>query len=197
MSSAAYAADGLYGSVQLGPAWLMDSALSDTSGLGLDGDAEFETGFATTGAVGFKLGMARVEAEISYRQSGFDTVNILGFPFSVSGDITALSGMLNGYFEMEVQEGLTPFVMAGVGMSNVSMDDVTFDGSPVPDDDDTVFAYQVGVGAGFGLTEHVMLDLGYRYFATLDPEFADNEVKVEYGSHSFMLGARVFFFLMP
>lgn len=203
VSPAAFAADGLYGSVQLGPSWLMDSKLTDTSGLGFDEDAAFETGFATTGAIGFKLGMARVEGEISYRRNGFDEIRSMGTATSVSGDITALSGMLNGYFEMEVQEGLTPFVMAGVGVSNVSLDDVTVEVDPpvppvpVPDQDDTVFAYQVGAGAGFALTEHVMLDLAYRYFATLDPEFTDSEVKAETGGHNFMLGVRVFFFLMP
>ncbi len=58
-------------------------------------------------------------------------------------------------------------------------------------DDDTVFAYQVGAGVGYAVTEKVSFDVKYRYFATSDPEF--DTTKAEYSSHNVYAGIRVTF----
>jgi len=38
-------------------------------------------------------------------------------------------------------------------------------------EDDTVFAYQIGAGAGYAVNKNITIDLKYRYFATEDPDF--------------------------
>jgi len=51
----------------------------------------------------------------------------------------------------------------GGGPANVS-----FDYGDGTSDDDTVLAYQLGAGVGFTGMPNVVIDLGYRYFATTD-----------------------------
>jgi opacity protein-like surface antigen len=51
------------------------------------------------------------------------------------------------------------------------------------DEDDTVFAYQFGVGAGYAVTETVTLDCKYRYLRT----------EVASPSHNIIAGIRVAF----
>ena len=193
MSHVVYAADGPYFSGHLGATVLMDSTFSDTVIPGSTAEAEFDTGLVAAAAVGYKTGMMRLEGEFSYRSNGLDKVTDLGGPFSASGDVTAFSGMLNGYVDLDNQTAITPFLMAGIGFSNISLDGVVIDGFPFFDEDDTVFAYQGGAGVGIALAPNLMLDVEYRYFATTDPEFSDNFLEAEYGTHNFMAGVRVSF----
>jgi opacity protein-like surface antigen len=64
------------------------------------------------------------------------------------------------------------------------------------DDKDGVFAYQAGLGLGLKASDHVIFDLGYRYFGTLDPEFERTDgsvLKSDISSHSLLLGLRLQF----
>lgn len=184
-----------YVGVQLG-ATLLDDSSSDYNNLPLSFDIEYDPGFnvGTTGGVDF--GMARVEAELTYRQNDVDSLKALGTSFSTGGDVSALSLMANGFFDIETNSPVTPYIGAGIGFANVSLNDVTESGTLFVDDDDTVFAYQFGLGVAFDLSDLLTLDLGYRYFATLDPEFTDvdgDTFESEYGGHNLDVGLRIKF----
>ena len=179
----AQAAADPYVGLSAGVALLSDSD-ADTP-IGTVEDAiEYNTGFALNGAVGLDGGMYRLEAAVGYQTNDVDVA--LGGP-DVDLDLSILSFMVNGYidFGMSVSP-LEPYVMAGIGYASVK---ASGDGDS---EDDGVFAYQFGAGVGIDATPNVMLDLGYRYFATSDVNFGGS-VDLSVASHNIMAGVRVGF----
>ena len=77
--------------------------------------------------------------------------------------------------------------MAGIGLANINADLDSIDES----DDDTVFAYQAGLGVGYALNDSATLDLKYIYFATEDADF--DGIDAEISSHNVVLGIRFAF----
>ena len=59
------------------------------------------------------------------------------------------------------------------------------------EDDDTVFAYQVGAGVAYSINKNMILDLKYRFFATEDPNLYGS--KAEFKSHNIYFGFRYTF----
>jgi len=199
--STAFAASGPYLSVQVGGTWLEDANVDYDNPFFIDDEVEFDTGFNVGLAAGYDFGMARLEGEVAYRQNDVDKINIDGEDFNGDGDASALSFMLNGYLDIETGSPVTPYLGAGLGVANVSANDVQvevpgFGKFDFVDDDDTVFAYQFSAGVAFALNEAMAIDLGYRYFATSDPEFDDTGLggfESEYKSHNVSLGLRMNF----
>jgi len=146
----------------------------------------------------------RLEGEVGYRSSKIDDVevtymNVVGIGVEGgSGDITSLSFMANTWYDFYHRGRWSPYFGGGIGAAQVSLKDFsigTYPNVPNPpmtqrllvDDEDWQFAYQVGVGVGYELNKSFIIDLGYRYFATLKPSFADaggNELEADYSHHS-------------
>jgi opacity protein-like surface antigen len=188
-------AQGPYVSVQVGSTWLED-ADNAFKAFPLQFTTEYDLGFNVGAASGYDYGLWRAEIELAYRQNDLDTLAALGSSFNAGGDLSALSLMLNGFVDLPTPGPLTPYLGGGLGMAWVSANDVTADGDPVVDDDDAVFAYQLAAGLGWELMPKVTLDLGYRFFATTDPEFTDvdgDTFESEYMSHNLMAGLRLGF----
>ena len=53
------------------------------------------------------------------------------------------------------------------------------------------FAYQMGAGMGWQISEQFVFDLRYRFFGTADPEFEVAEY--EFSSHDVYVGLRYYF----
>lgn len=194
MATTAYA-QGPYLSVGVGATWL-DDADNSFNAFPLTFKSEYDTGFNVGAAGGYDFGMARAEFEIAYRQNDVDKIKALGLSFNGGGDVSALSFMANGYFDIHNQSPLTPYLGAGLGLARVSANDVTADGDKIVDDSDVVFAYQLAAGVGWKFLPNLTLDLGYRYFATADPEFSDvdgDKFESEYNSHNLSVGLRIAF----
>lgn len=173
-----------------------------------DDNAEAEVspdvfGFIGAGALGVNLGRGlRLEGEVSYSKSDLDKTDITGTgSFSglsldlddVDGSVSTLSFMANGAFEFTNNSAFTPYVMGGLGGAIVSISDwKTGSVEIAEDDDDFVFAYQLGAGINLAIDERVSFDLEYRYFATTDPTFTDVDADydAEFSSHNVMLGMR-------
>jgi len=159
-----------------------------TAGIGIASDLEeqgvevsFDPGWSITGAVGYDMGMFRVEGEIGYRTVDIDEVTITGFPpVSIPGDASALTFMVNGYYDHEMGSKLTPYVGFGMGLADT---DVEIVGVSVGGD--TEFAYQFMLGAGYEVAPNVVLTGGYRFFGIADSGSPD--------THEFNLGARIMF----
>lgn len=176
----AFAVEGKpYASMTTGVTFLNDSDLSYPEERG---SVDFETGYNLGAALGYDFGPGRVEVEIAYRDNEANRLTRQGTTTEVDGNFSALSFMVNGYYDFRNRSIVTPFVTAGLGYANVDAEDF---------DDHTVFAYQVGAGVGIALNKQVSLDLGYKYFATDDPEF--DEVEAEYSSHNLIAGLRFSF----
>ena len=190
--SFAMAAQGPYISAQLGAGFLQDIDMSEP---GITATVESDPGLALGVAAGYNFGMFRLEGEIGYQKNDFDKVRIcaggLCASGSATGDITNTYFLVNGYFDFVNSTRFTPYISAGIGMAKIEVNDFSVLGVRIGSEDDTVFAYQVGVGVGFAVTGNVTIDLKYRYFATDDPDFAGT--KAEYKTHNVYLGLRYTF----
>lgn len=130
---------------------------------------ENETGFGASGALGYHFGAVRVEGEVAWRRVDIETIEVsdatgsLRAIYDVTGVIepvlptrtAVLSGMVNGWLDLDLASPVQPFIGAGASVARVSSDNSS----------DTVFAWQVGVGIGF------TLQAGYRYFRTAQGRF--------------------------
>lgn len=196
LASTSFAA-GPYMSVNVGSTWVEDATNTVPPPQPFSFETEFDIGFNVGASAGYDFGLGRLEGEVAYRQNDIDMiVNDLGEGFVVDGDLSALSLMFNGYWDFETISPVTPYLGAGIGFANVSANDLRDVDGTIVDDDDLVFAYQFGAGAAFALNEAMALDLGYRFFATTDPEFTDVEgvaFESEYQTHNISLGLRINF----
>lgn len=151
---------------------------------------ESEEGLGLGFAVGYAFGNTRVEGEYAYQQNDLEkeTASVLGFSFSeeISGETSSNTFLFNVYYDFKNTSSFTPFLSAGIGVSNVEVE--ILDESSK---DDTVFAYQLGAGLAYAITKNFSLDLKYRYFGTDNPEFDGFEA--EYSSHNIYLGGRFSF----
>jgi opacity protein-like surface antigen len=164
------------------------------------GDFEHDIGFLVSGAVGYKFGMPRLEAEILYQCNDYDKQNATGSASAdVSGEISSLAFMVNGYLDFANESSFTPFIIVGAGVANVEIDDLRSSaGASLADDDDTVFAYQVGAGVAIDISDNFILDFKYCYFGTSDQDFPDinngsGTIENEFASHNMTIGFRYSF----
>ena len=207
-----------YVSGNIGMSWMSDTELDDIAGItdALDADLElgFSSGITLLGAFGCDYGDYRLEGELGYQANDVDTISLSLFipdfidgedldideSVDLDGDITVLSLLVNGYYDIDLGGGVELSPTVGVGVAQVSVDDVNVDmPNEVPDDFDeigldiseTTFAYQAGIGLGIPLGDNIMLDARYRYFATTD--FTMLAVNTNIESHNALLGLRVGF----
>jgi len=192
-STSVYSAEGLYVSGNGGFATASDSDLTDSTVPGVTINTEFDTGLTLGAALGYNFNRFRVEGEISYQTNDVDKIGAQGVFFDATGDATALSFLINGYYDFVNRSAFTPYISAGLGFAQVEFNDLNISGSGFPgsSDDDTVFAYQIGIGVGYAVTEKVTIDVKYRYFGTEDSEYDTTEA--EFASNNFLFGVRVYF----
>ena len=164
------------------------------------------------GSLGYRFDNGlRLEGELGYAESDFDDLTItndggLGAAFGVGslnglsleadGDVSVFRFMVNGFFDFDLDSSWTPYIGGGIGLANVSINDIAVLGVTIADDDDTVFAYQIGAGVRFDMDQSWGLSVDYRYFGTEDPSFDDvtgASFDSEFDSHIIRLGVLVKF----
>jgi len=186
LTSSVFAMDGMYLSGNIGLTILNDSDLNVP---GITIETEFDSGLDVNGAIGAAFGQARIEVEVAYRTNDIDNFEVLGIDVPGGGDVSALSGLVNAFYDIKTESAFTPYVGGGLGVAIVEIDDMSVVGIPVSgSEDDTVFAYQLGGGIGYAINDKLTVDLGYRYFATDDPDF--DGIEAEYDSHNVTIGIR-------
>lgn len=178
-----------------------EMALTDSSG---DYLIELDPGFFAGGALGYDLGddfpqigKGRIELEFGFRYNELVEAEFATGTVFSEGDLSTLSIMLNTIGEYpDYNPNYVPYVGLGAGMAMITMNETTAAGSPMIDDDSIEFAYQVLAGLSFPYNDMLTFDLGYRYFATLDPEFTDarnRKVETETAHHNFEIALRLSF----
>ncbi len=162
-------------------------------------DGSYDLGYAIGGFVGREFGgNTRVEGEFTYRSNGIDSIGFGGVDIPASGDISSLALMANVYRDFPGAT-LTPYVGGGLGVAFAWINDFSIAGTPVADDSDTVFAYQLIAGIGYPISPTVTVNLDYRLFGTSDigikelPPFTNVPLDFEYLNSSFMVGLRTTF----
>ena len=190
--SVSFAANVPYLGVQVGGTWVEDADIDYNNPLFNDGEATFDTGFNVGITGGVDCGPGRYELELTYRQNDFDQISDPGFgSLPVDGDISALAFMANAFWDIATGSPVTPYLGGGIGVANVSINDLGAFGVPFADDDDTVFAYQVGVnqrsvrwGIRWSLTTLLGGVLGGTYLALTLP--GSRELLLAWGSWGVM-----------
>lgn len=170
------------------------------TGAGLMGSARPDApGYFFGGAVGAKfLQYFRSELQIGYRSTEIQNISVQGEPAGSNGDLGLLSIMANGYFEMEVGEGFSPFVGFGIGWGMPTLDAQNKPGAQQlsVDDTDSVFVFNAMVGGTYAISDVTDLSLGYRYIQTEDISYKSTigttaqRLDFEYDAHEIYVGLR-------
>lgn len=188
MSGAAFSEDDTYFTLHAGAAEQRLTEINDPAG---DADLTMDRDLMFGGAVGIEDGQARYEVELSRRTNDANQYKWPGGATDlIGGDFTTTTLMANGYYTFETNTPVKPFVTGGIGAAQVEANNVT-DGIDTLDDSDTGFAYQVGIGVDYELSETVNLDAKYRYLRVNDIGLSGMNGDIE--SHEIMAGIRVNF----
>ncbi len=167
-----------------------------------------KNGYTVGGAVGYNFaGMGlpvRAEAEYLYHnQFKYNAVN--GTAAGSTGEFTSKIDIhtvfANFYYDIKTNTAFTPYVGAGLGVAWIKQKvSSTFTGWTTGTDDgnydSTNFAWNVGAGVGYALSDNVVLDLGYRYTNFGDAKSVSNAANSvnfhakDLNSHEALLGLR-------
>jgi len=187
------AAAGPYISGNLGEAFMRDSEVLVSAGSCDFVEVDYKKGFSGSIAAGYSFGMLRVEGEIAYQASKVDykfhEVDDYDYYYDINhdavhydkSDMTAWSFLGNFYLDFVNSSPVTPFITAGIGLADVELFAAK----------DDVMAYQLGAGVAIEISQHVSIDLKYRYFATDDLDYKGYDV--EFLSHNVYAGLRYTF----
>jgi opacity protein-like surface antigen len=183
---------GWYAGIHLG-AIITPDPLDETSTLFLGNTYSLSTdpGVGGGAAIGYKLPVGfRFEFELSYRLNGLDELTRNGIPETVDGDISALSYMVNFWYEFDAGSGWMPYLGLGLGAATkwIDMSDSEFFWLVDDEDLSTDFAVQVGAGVAYAVTPKTVISLDYRYFDSLEPDLFG--VDFDYASHGVVIGVR-------
>ena len=193
-----------YVSGNIGISWLSDTDIERDYNENEGYEINFDSGITLLGALGCDYGDYRVEGELGYQSGDIDSYsqfcNKCQYPENddISGDVTILSLMMNGYYDIDLGGGVEISPTVGVGVAQVKADDVTYGEDGEGDGwsaSEVTFAYQAGIGLGIPVSDGIMIDARYRYFATTDFTFEidDTQFNADMESHSGLLGLRVMF----
>lgn len=151
------------------------------------GTVDMKEGFTGEAAAGLALRPVRIEAAYIMEENDSDRFQEEGSDVweDVDGTLNVSAVMLNGYLDLTGKDptagSIVPFILAGVGYATVDDDDIESDS----------VAYQFGLGAGYNITQHFILDLKYRYFWTeYEASDAGSTIKTDIESSSILLGVR-------
>ncbi|MEM8876416.1 MAG: outer membrane beta-barrel protein [Pseudomonadota bacterium] len=135
---------------------------------------DYDVGINFSGAIGREFAFAgygaRAELELGYLTNEVDSHTVAGlgtFAGSAAGGATnTFYGLANGYIDFDSQGGpITPYVSAGIGLASVDFD--THGIAPagtVMNDSAVGFAWQIGAGVSYELSDQIDLEVGYRFF---------------------------------
>lgn len=160
---------------------------------GATADVSYANGITLSGSAGYYFGNGlRVEGELVYDKTQIDNITILGTTKKVNADLWNIGLFANGYYDVPVSKYVTPYILAGVGLKNIYTSGVSVNGVTIwNQDNDAVFAFQLGFGGGIGITDDIMLDLSYRYSGT--SKYNIDQVSTDFTAHNILLGMRYLF----
>ena len=146
----------------------------------------FDNAVNVSTAVGMHLQPSvRLELEGSYRNYDVNaSVSVVGVPFKATGDTTIRALMGNAYYDFPMDGPLKPYVVGGIGVAREDIEmTVSAPGFNIAaKSHHTEFAFQLGAGLSYALSETVTADAGYHYFGIRN---FDSD-----GYHEFLAGLR-------
>ncbi|HLZ53367.1 MAG TPA: outer membrane beta-barrel protein [Verrucomicrobiae bacterium] len=165
----------------VGPSFFQDGQLTQFSTPGIaptgpvPSKVDYDTGLAFDAALGWAFNKyAALDFETGF--IGAKINNVPGY-LSDNSRLYNVPFMVNATLSYPIpRTNIIPYVGAGVGGADVVFDTDNFQDNAgingvVGSENDVVFAGQIFAGVRFALSRHLMLDVGYKYFATDDPTF--------------------------
>lgn len=144
----------------------------------------FKNSKSIGGAIGYQFGDARTELAVNSLKADYKKFSqdaIYYFPSDyLSGKVAVNSIFLNGYYDFNYSEALTPYVGAGVGVSKVKNtlyhyglhNYINGVWTALPtfkaDMSQTLPSYQLIAGTKINLTGQLALTADYRFFSTMN-----------------------------
>lgn len=189
-------AEGLYVELSPGSSFPQESGIS---GEGFSGKAELDPGLVVGGAIGYSWRPAspRWELSLSYRENKIDKLTGYGGALEVTGDVSTFAVLTGPIHDFHLGGPITPYIGAGIGIAIIDIDRSSSVEVLVVNDDATVFAWNVLLGASYALNDKIDLSFGYRYLGTTKPEFkttvpggGSGTLKGEVTLHEILLGLR-------
>lgn len=188
----------------LAPKFLMtiqETGTIERSGMGgVDEYSQFTLGGALAAGYDFwpqYLVPLRVELEYALRGNSEKSWNY-GRGMDFKGAWNASTLFLNLYYDFRNSTAFTPYVGAGLGMAfnyaNYTFSSPGYHGNF--DEHSTNFAWNVGAGVAYDITDSLAVDLGYRYvnLGYYEVDLPDGaKLKNQPCNHEFMLGLRYTF----
>ena len=134
-------------------------------------EATAEDAFVGGGAVGVKTKWGfRPEFEVTHRKNQLQSRvdgGLAGFLYG-TGYIRETTVLANLNYDFDTGTRFVPYIGAGAGFV-MNSHKVNYRNAFLQvrtDDKDATFAYQVGAGAAYNITDHMAFTLGYRFLAT-------------------------------
>ena len=146
------------------------------------GTVQTNASYAVEGAFGRDFDGFRVEVEGGLQQNKSSQI----------GAINVASVLLNGYYDFNDPDELSPYLTAGIGYAGVTASSgIGYAGNPASSYvSSSVLGYQVGAGVLIPITEIAAIDARYRYFGTGTCRFTDNTADFKLSGSSFLLGLK-------
>jgi len=191
------AATGFYVGILGGAGLLADAQAKDNQG---SFNFTYDPGYDGSISLGYdlgdkypKVGKGRVEIEFNTASADMDHAEFVEGDAAVDGSVKRTSVMLNTIGDYTTRSGMMIYALLGLGWAEISLDNVSIMGEPFVDGSDGQLAYQAGLGVGWRFSKHFVLDLSYRYYGTVDPEFSEADgtsLTYEYVCHRILAGLR-------
>jgi opacity protein-like surface antigen len=148
----------------------------DKVSLGLD------NAFQGTVAVGYQWSQARAELEVGHAGYGVNSVKALGISVPVSGDTSATTIMLNGYWDIPTKSKLRPYVGAGIGVGFHGSTKIKVAGVTTESSGDSALALQAKVGLQYEVTKKGNVFIEGKYQNIGGYSSGSGVDKIDYGS---------------
>ena len=149
----------------------------------LDVDGEYDDGEGFGMVFGYDFaGGLRAELEGRQISNDIEMYRASDGTEVFSGEAEIFTVLANMIFDFREDSWWRPYFGVGVGMSEIEKGGF----------EDDVAHVEVGLGVSFDLTNHLALDVGYRFADTEDAEYEtpNGEVTSEYSAHLIKLGLR-------
>ncbi|WP_413989231.1 outer membrane protein [Labrys okinawensis] len=130
---------------------------------------DLHAGWAVGGAIGYQWGWLRSDISLDYLgrrnfSERFAGVCGTGCNGTLKGEFSAVPMLANFYYDIGTWKGITPYLGAGLGVAHLQWDDLKCSGpcSAASGEGHWRFAWQVGAGVSYAVSEKVSLDADYR-----------------------------------
>jgi len=143
-------------------------------------DTDMSNGYGWGGAFGWNIDQFRVEGEITTQKTDLDAVGFRGNDTAKgigSGDLRMNTYMINGYWDIPVNEAFSFYLLAGLGYGTAELSIYNVDGT------EGGFTWKGGLGVSYNFNSNMAADFGWEYVSMEDADFDDVSVNDLYSNN--------------